>query len=110
MDKYLYLPTAFNYGEEKPPEEPKPEPLKCEYPCPCCGNITLPVPAEEAIAYICPVCFWENDVFITSDDERSDENHGLTLNEARANYKKFGASDKKFIKYVRKATADEIPE
>ena len=31
------------------------------YPCPCCGFLTLPVPREEAIAYICPVCFWEND-------------------------------------------------
>ena len=27
-------------------------------------QITLPVPPEEAVAYICPVCWWENDVFI----------------------------------------------
>ena len=42
-----------------------------KYPCPCCGYLTYPVPREEAIAYICPVCFWENDVFVTSDDEFS---------------------------------------
>ena len=50
-----------------------------KYPCPCCGNITLPVPQEDAIAFICPICLWENDVFITSDEEPSDENHGMTL-------------------------------
>ncbi|MEG0388886.1 MAG: CPCC family cysteine-rich protein, partial [Niameybacter sp.] len=33
------------------------------YACLCCGYKTLPVPKEDAIAYICPVCFWENDVF-----------------------------------------------
>ena len=58
------------------------------YKCLCCGLETLPVPPEEAIAFICPVCWWENDVFIKSDDELSDENKGITLNEARANYKK----------------------
>ena len=52
-----------------------------KYSCPCCGYYTFPVPADQAVAYICPVCFWENDVFIESDDEPSDENHGLTLNE-----------------------------
>lgn len=35
-----------------------------KYPCPCCGYLTYPVPREDAIAYICPVCFWENDVFV----------------------------------------------
>lgn len=34
-----------------------------KYPCPCCGNLTLPVKPEDAVAFICPVCFWENDVF-----------------------------------------------
>ena len=31
------------------------------YKCLCCGNETLPVPADEAIAYICPVCWWVPD-------------------------------------------------
>lgn len=43
------------------------------YPCPCCGYLTLPVPQKEAMAYICPVCFWENDVFLQSETEPSDE-------------------------------------
>lgn len=61
------------------------------YQCLCCGCYTLPVPPEEAVAYICPVCFWENDVFIKSDDEPSDENHGLTLRQAQQNYIDCGA-------------------
>lgn len=63
------------------------------YKCLCCGNKTLPVPAEEAIAYICPVCWWENDVFLNSPDEPSDENHGMTLWEAHENYIKYGICD-----------------
>ena len=63
------------------------------YKCLCCGNETLPVPAEEAIAYICPVCWWENDVFLKSPDESSDENHGMTLLEAHENYIKYGICD-----------------
>ncbi len=66
------------------------------HPCLCCGNETLPVPAEEAIAYICPVCWWENDVFLHSNDEPSDENHGMTLLEARDNYTKYGICDISF--------------
>ena len=72
-----------------------------KYPCPCCGYATLPVPAADAVAYICPVCYWENDVFISRDDEPSDENYGMTLTEARANFKTYHACDPQFLKYVR---------
>ena len=44
-------------------------------------------------AYICPVCWWENDVFISSDNEPSDENHGLTLSQGRENVRRFGTCD-----------------
>lgn len=63
------------------------------YQCLCCGNKTLPVPANDAVAYICPVCWWENDVFLNSPDEPSDENHGMTLFEAQENYIKYGICD-----------------
>jgi len=61
-----------------------------KYPCPCCKKLTFPVPQSEAIAYICPECRWENDLFTASDDEPSDENHGISLNEARLNYADHG--------------------
>lgn len=77
------------------------------YKCLCCGNYTLYDPPNCAIAYICPVCFWENDVFIKSDDEPSEENGGMTLIEAKSNYLKFGAVREDLIKYTRQPTVEE---
>lgn len=79
------------------------------YPCVCCGYKTLPVPKEDAIAYICPVCFWENDIFISSDDEPSDENRGMSLNEAKKNFKMYRACGKEYLSYVREPFESEIP-
>ena len=78
-----------------------------KYPCPCCGYLTSPVPPNEDCGYICPVCFWENDAFIASDDEPSDSNHGLTLNEGRANFLRCGACDERMLRYVRPPNGDE---
>lgn len=68
-----------------------------KYPCPCCGKLTLPVPKEEALAFICPECFWENDVFTPDETAPSDENRGMTLLQARENYCKFGAVREEFV-------------
>lgn len=78
-----------------------------KYKCPCCGYYTFPIPARDALAYICPVCFWENDLFTSSDDEPSDENHGLTLNQGRATFKRIGACRPEMLVHVRKPTAEE---
>ena len=56
-------------------------------------QITLPVPPEEAVAYICPVCWWENDVFISSDNEPSDEKSWADLSQGRENVRRFGTCD-----------------
>jgi len=103
--KYRYLPesTCTEVTEEIPvyvceewhPGEPDIHP-DADTPCPCCGNITIPY-GGDALAYICPICRWEIDLFIQSDDEPSDQNHGLTLNQARENYKKFGAVKEEFV-------------
>ncbi|WP_369297752.1 CPCC family cysteine-rich protein [uncultured Neglectibacter sp.] len=86
-EKFRFFPEAGNGREKLSPVPPEPE---GKYPCPCCGSLTLPVPQEEAIAYICPVCFWENDVFVSGEDEPSDENHGMTLRQGREFYRKYG--------------------
>ena len=70
-----------------------------KYQCPCCGYFTYNVPANEDCGYICPVCFWENDPFIASDNEPSDSNHGITLKEAKFNFSKFGACEKETSVY-----------
>ena len=78
-----------------------------KYKCPCCGYKTLPVPQDKATAYICPVCYWENDVFISGEDEPSDENNGLTLLKAHENYLAYGACSKEFKEYTRIPTEEE---
>lgn len=88
-EKLRFFPKAGNGREEPSPVPPEPE---GKYPCPCCGRLTLPVPQEKAIAYICPVCFWENDVFTPGEEESSDENHGLTLRQGRENYRRYGTA------------------
>ena len=75
--------------------------------CPCCGCRTLPAPREEAVAFVCPVCFWENDVFLPDEHTPSDENHGLTLGQARENFRRFGACLARFQGKVRPPTAEE---
>lgn len=94
--KALCLPTVV--------EPPK------RYACPCCGYYTFPAPKEEAIAYICPVCFWENDVFDPEPDAPSDENGGMALLEGWENYKKWGAVQENFIRHIRKPLPEEYPE
>lgn len=105
--KRLNLPKVTNDCKKESASETDCE-VKGIYPCPCCGYRTFLVPKEEAIAYICPVCYWENDVFTSSDDEPSDENHGITLNEGRRNYKFFGACSQDMLTHVRKPKPEEL--
>lgn len=126
-EKFLFLPEAHNdhfiitfddFGQavRTPSEaplaavEPIPEPTPGEYPCPCCGYLTIPVPKEEALAFICPVCYWENDVFDPGEDDPSDENGGMTLREGRENFKKYGAVRPDLVRHARPPRPGEIPK
>lgn len=126
-EKFLFLPEAHNdhfiitfddsgQAVRTPSEAPAvaagpvPEPTPGEYPCPCCGYLTFPVPKEEALAFICPVCFWENDVFDPGEDDPSDENGGMTLREGWENFKKYGAVRPGLIRHARPPRPGEIPE
>lgn len=102
--KFRYFPSTDPMPEMEPPA-----PVKGDTPCPCCGNITIPNHGD-ALAYICPVCFWEIDLFISSEDEPSDQNHGLTLTLARENYRKYGATLERLKQYCREPLAEEIPK
>jgi hypothetical protein len=75
--------------------------------CPCCRFRTLPARAADDI---CPVCFWHDD---GQDDPCADEvwggpNGGLSLTAARANYRDFGACDRKSLVHARAPKPDEI--
>ena len=120
--KFLYLPEVKNDhfiigGADDRPDasvpgsEPGPgleEPTGI-YPCPCCGYLTFPAPKEEAIAYICPVCFWENDVFDPGEDAPSDENRGMTLRQGRENYRRWGAVRQDLAPFARPPRPEELP-
>jgi hypothetical protein len=68
--------------------------------CPCCGYKTLNAPGALGL---CPVCWWEDD---GQDDEDAEEvrftvNGQLSLREARVHFAACGASDPRFLPYVR---------
>jgi len=102
--KQLFLPET-NGGQATRPAS---LPVRGDTPCPCCGNITIPN-GGNALAYICPVCLWEVDLFITSEEEPSDQNHGLTLVQCRENYRSCGAVLPRLVKHSRPAEKAELP-
>lgn len=106
--KLMHIPeTSTEAGYTAQRESPPPRPGK--FPCPCCGYKTFPVPREDAVAYICPVCLWENDVFDPGEDQPSDENRGMTLRQARAAFRRLGAVRAELLPYARKPLPEEIP-
>lgn len=75
------------------PEDPTPREQ-----CPCCDYISL---AKRGNYLICPICFWEDDGQDTDElDEESGPNHGITLREGRANFRKFGACEEDMLQHV----------
>lgn len=77
--------------------------------CPCCGFYTFSEPIRESVGDICPVCFWEIDP-IAGEDGPSGANHGLTLDEARRNFMKFGACEERMRGYVREPLPEELSD
>ena len=124
--EFPYLPEAVNASfviggadaeavpvkEGTPIPAPEPEPAEPpgKYPCPCCGHLTFPVPKEDALAYICPVGCWENDVFDPGEDDPSDENCGMTLRQGRENYQKWGAVREDLVRHARPPRPQERPK
>ena len=86
-------------------DRPKELPLRC----PCCGCKTL---TERGVFDICPVCFWEDDGQDDYDADvvRGGPNGGLSLTEARLNFKNLGACDERCGVFVRPPQNDELPD
>lgn len=68
--------------------------------CPCCGYRTLTTTAAMAL---CPVCWWEDDGQRDADADaiHMTVNGDLSLTEARAHFRKYGASHPRFSRFVR---------
>jgi hypothetical protein len=79
---------------------------EAQFRCPCCTARTLATP--EAME-LCPVCWWEDDGQ-DSDDATliyATVNGDLSLEEARQNYRRCGASHPRFLRFVRHARPEE---
>lgn len=79
--------------------------------CPCCGFYTVDSD-DEVIVDICDVCFWQYDAVAHQYPERIIGPNGISLNDARKNYKKYGACKIKYAgsKWVREPLTEELPE
>ena len=71
--------------------------------CPCCGYYTL---NSRNMYDICPVCYWEDEPI--EDPNEFDDCNGISLNEARKNYIRFGYSNKIDRLLVRKPRKKEM--
>src|SRR5579872_1723355 len=77
------------------------------YRCPCCGYWTL---SEEppGTFVICPVCSWEDDRVQYDDPSYEGGANGTSLNQARANFQRFGAAFREDLSRVRPPLEDEL--
>ena len=77
-------------------------------PCLVCGNLTI---TARGAFDICPVCHWEDEGDIKNADIPSHGPNGvLSLQQARLNFKKYGAVEEQFVDLVRAAQTDGIPK
>jgi hypothetical protein len=78
------------------------------YPCPCCGYLTFD--EEPCGTYeICPVCYWEDDSIQNEEPDYDSGANGISLNEAKENFAKYGAIKQEFVKNVRNPLESELP-
>ena len=77
------------------------------YACPCCSYYTFEK-RPSGTYYICPVCYWEDDIVQLEDPDFSGGANEVSLNKAKENFKKFGASELRFISKVRRALPVEL--
>ncbi|HEY7138376.1 MAG TPA: CPCC family cysteine-rich protein [Acidimicrobiia bacterium] len=82
--------------------------VAARFPCPCCGYDTLREPPLGTWE-ICAVCRWEDDPAQGRDPDYPGGANPCSLNEARANFKAFGASHEVRRPSARPPRDDERP-
>lgn len=78
------------------------------FPCACCESLTLREAPPGTFA-ICPVCFWEDDDVQFRDPTYRGGANAVSLQQARENFRLFGASDEAHRAAVRSPLAEELP-
>jgi cysteine-rich CPCC protein len=79
------------------------------YSCLCCGFFTLTEQPPGTFA-ICPVCHWEDDEVQTRDPEFAGGANEVSLRQAQANFRNFGAAESRLCGVVRAALPHELPD
>ena len=77
------------------------------FKCPCCGYLTISEKPPGTFE-ICPVCKWEDDDVQFNNHSFTGGANRVSLNQAKENFKKFGAIEERFIKRTRKPLPEEI--
>jgi hypothetical protein len=70
-----------------------------DYPCPCCGYVVFGEPAGSDD--ICPICFWEDDLWQLRFVDSTGGANRPSLVEAQRNYASFGCSEPRLLQHVR---------
>lgn len=74
--------------------------------CPVCGYYLFEDgPGSHEI---CPICYWEDDLVQYEDESYAGGANKQSLEQCKANYKLYGACDKRFVTLVRKPNGREI--
>ena len=101
--------AAVAEAEALPAENPQDtEKNKKNFPCPCCGFLTLAVEPPGSFAH-CEICWWEDDSVQFADRDYEGGANAPSLNQARAWFRKIGVSDPQFKGNGREPRPEEIP-
>ncbi|MES2386836.1 MAG: CPCC family cysteine-rich protein [Bacteroidota bacterium] len=80
-----------------------------KYACPCCNYYTLEEPPNTQPTFeICDVCFWQEDWVMQDSPDVGGGANIVSLNQARINFKAFGAAEDRGIPHVRPPKPDEL--
>ena len=77
-----------------------------KFACPCCGYKTLGEPPPGTYD-ICPICYWEDDAVQYHDRDYVGGANMVSLRQAQANFRTFGAESRASLRFVRKPSDDE---
>jgi Cysteine-rich CPCC len=78
------------------------------YACPCCDFLTLTEPPTGTFA-ICPVCRWEDDNIQFENIDYEGGANGVSLRQARKNFRQYAASDLRSLDRTRAPRPEELP-
>ena len=76
-----------------------------QHPCPCWGYLVFDEPPGSYD--ICPICFWEDDIYQLRFASRGGGANHVSLLEGQKNYLSFGACEQRMKEFVRPPLPNE---